>query len=352
MRAILLALVWGVELAGTVTTRSSGDDNRAGEMLQAELEANDLAAAAAEHETTQQLEAYADMYPEGSELRCALAYAARPAGPAGRRSKGCQVALSQKKKAMLVKATASMDALCTRYGRERVERAVADSPAGQAGVGSARCCEGCRHRLSALMASGPEEAEAPAEAAETAAGGAGEHATGHQAAPGEEAERNDNDPLDGASQETRIVVRMAMEIRRVNARCAVLEEQVGKKAKLDKQRVRRKKAKTKEVVADKAAGKRVADEPSTAVKPGKVGRNLKAPHARMKQELAVARKRQEVLEEALEEAVGNKLPESVVADLKQLDIKLQMKGGPKGAASGWLRDVYVINVVAEPPTPF
>jgi hypothetical protein len=143
-----------------------------------------------------------------------------------------------------------------------------------------------------------------------------------------------------------------MEIRRVNARCAVLEEQVGKKAKLDKQRVRRKKAKTKEVVADKAAGKRVADEPSTAVKPGKVGRNLKAPHARMKQELAVARKRQEVLEEALEEAVGNKLPESVVADLKQLDIKLQMKGGPKGAASGWLRDVYVINVVAEPPTPF
>ena len=89
MRAILLALIWCVELAGTMTTRSSGDDNRAGEMLQAELEAS---------ETTQQLEAYAEMYPEGSELRCALAYAARPAGPTGRHSKGCQVALSQKKK--------------------------------------------------------------------------------------------------------------------------------------------------------------------------------------------------------------------------------------------------------------
>ena len=106
MRAILLALVWCVELAGTVTTRSSGDDNRAGELLQAELEANDLAAAAAEHETTQQLEAYAEMYPEGSELRCALAYAARPAGPAGRRSKGCQVASSQKRYSGLVRAKA------------------------------------------------------------------------------------------------------------------------------------------------------------------------------------------------------------------------------------------------------
>ena len=117
MRAILLlALIWCVGLAETVTTRSDGDDNRAGRMLQVELEAGDLAAAAAEQETTQQLEAYAVMYPEGSELRCALAYAARPAGPHGRHSKGCQVALSQKKKAMLVKATASIDALCNRYG--------------------------------------------------------------------------------------------------------------------------------------------------------------------------------------------------------------------------------------------
>ena len=114
MRAILLALIWCVELGGTVTTRSSGDDNRAGEMLQAELEASDLAAAVVEHETTQQLEAYANMYPEGSELRCALAYAARPAGPAGWRSKGCQVAPSKKRQhALLVKATASIDALCT-----------------------------------------------------------------------------------------------------------------------------------------------------------------------------------------------------------------------------------------------
>ena len=106
MRAIFLALIWCVELAGTVTTRSSGDDNRVGEMLQVELEASDLAVAAVEHETTQQLEAYADMYPEGSELRCALAYAARPAGPAGRRSKGCQVASSQKLRTALVRVKA------------------------------------------------------------------------------------------------------------------------------------------------------------------------------------------------------------------------------------------------------
>jgi len=116
MRTILLALIWCVGLAETVTTRSDGDDNRAGQMLQTDLEAGDVAATAAEQETTQQLESYADMYPEGSELCCALAYAARPAGPHGRHSKGCQVALSQKKKAMLVKATASIDALCNRYG--------------------------------------------------------------------------------------------------------------------------------------------------------------------------------------------------------------------------------------------
>ena len=184
MRAILLlALIWCVGLAGTV----AGD--------------SDLAATAAEQETTQQLESYADMHPEGSELRCALAYAARPAGPHGRHGEGCQVALSQERRhALLVKATASIDALCTRYGREWVDRAVADSPAGQAGVGSAKCCIACRHRISALLERGPEEAE-------TAAGGAGEHATGHLAAPAEEAERNDNDPLDGASEETRNVVR-------------------------------------------------------------------------------------------------------------------------------------------------
>ena len=146
MRAILLALIWCVGLAETVTTRSDGDDNRAGQMLQTELEAGDLAAAAAEQETTQQLLSYADMYPEGSELRCALAYAAKPAGPHGRHSKGCQVALSQNRYALLVKATASIDALCTRYGREQ---AVVDSLAGQAGVGSAKCYIACRHRISA-----------------------------------------------------------------------------------------------------------------------------------------------------------------------------------------------------------
>ena len=117
MRAILLALIaliWCVGLAGTATTRGNGgggsgggDDKNAGQMLESEvLEAAGLAAAAAEQETSQHLELYAEMYPEGSELRCALAYAARPAGPRGRRSKGCQVASSQKLRTALVRVKA------------------------------------------------------------------------------------------------------------------------------------------------------------------------------------------------------------------------------------------------------
>ena len=66
MRAILLALIaliWCVGLAGTATTRGNGGggsggggDKNAGQMLESEvLEAADLAAAAAERETSQQL---------------------------------------------------------------------------------------------------------------------------------------------------------------------------------------------------------------------------------------------------------------------------------------------------------
>jgi hypothetical protein len=70
------------------------------------LEAADLAVAVAEQETSQQMGLYAEMYPEGSELRCALAYAAWPTGPGGWRSKGCQVASSQKRYSGLVRAKA------------------------------------------------------------------------------------------------------------------------------------------------------------------------------------------------------------------------------------------------------
>ena len=113
MPVILLALIWCVGLAGTATTRGNGGgsggggDKNAGQMLDSEvLEAAGLAAVAAEQETSQQLELYAEMYPEGSELRCALAYAARPTGPRGRRSKGCQVASSQKLRTALVRVKA------------------------------------------------------------------------------------------------------------------------------------------------------------------------------------------------------------------------------------------------------
>ena len=117
MRAILLALIeliWCVGLAGTATTRGNGGggsggggDKNAGQMLESKvLEAADLAAVVAERETSQQLGLYAEMYPEGSELRCALAYGARPAGPGGQRSKGCQVASSQKRYSGLVRAKA------------------------------------------------------------------------------------------------------------------------------------------------------------------------------------------------------------------------------------------------------
>jgi hypothetical protein len=102
MRTILLALIWCARLVGIVTTRSDGGDNRVGQILQTELEAGDLAAVVAEQETTQQLLSYADVYPVGSKLRCALAYAARPTGPHGRRSKGCHVALSQKRYAHVI----------------------------------------------------------------------------------------------------------------------------------------------------------------------------------------------------------------------------------------------------------
>ena len=95
---------------------------------------------------------------------------------------------------------------------------------GKHGWAAPSATKACMHRISALLERGPEEAE-------TAAEGAVEHAPGHQAAPADEAERNDNDPLDGASEETRNVVRMAVEIRRVNARCAALEEKVGKNEK-------------------------------------------------------------------------------------------------------------------------
>ena len=55
MRTILLALIWCMGLVETVTTRSDGDDNRAGQMLQVELEAGDLTTVAAEQETVDEV---------------------------------------------------------------------------------------------------------------------------------------------------------------------------------------------------------------------------------------------------------------------------------------------------------
>ena len=103
---------------------------------------------------------------------------------------------------MQVKASISMDTICETYGREAVDRAVADSPAGPVGLGSASCCQGCKHCLETLLQSAPEEAEtdeAPAAAAQMAAGGTG----GGQAADGA-AEPNENDLLTASATTARI----------------------------------------------------------------------------------------------------------------------------------------------------
>ena len=180
---------------------------------------------------------------------------------------------------MQVKASRSMDAICETYGREAVDRAVADSPAGRAGLGSASCCQGCKHRLETLLKSAPEEAEtdeAPAEAAQTAAGGTGEG----QAADGA-AEPNENDPLDGLSDDSKNLLRLEMELQRVTLKTTALELVVEKYGKADAQRARRKEKRTAENVAAKAAAKRAGKgvAPPTAVKLTKVGRNLKKPSA-------------------------------------------------------------------------
>ena len=185
---------------------------------------------------------------------------------------------------MQVKASRSMDAICETYGREAVDRAVADSPAGRAGLGSANCCQGCRHRLETLLKSAPEEAEtdeAPAEAAQTAAGGTGEG----QAADGA-AEPNENDPLDGLSDDSKNLLRLEMELQRVTLKTTALELVVEKYGKADAQRARRKEKRTAENVAAKAAAKRAGKgvAPPTAVKLTKVGRNLKKPSAAVRQE--------------------------------------------------------------------
>jgi hypothetical protein len=155
---------------------------------------------------------------------------------------------------MQVKASRSMDAICQTYGREAVDKAVADSPAGLAGLGSASCCQGCKHRLETLLKSAPEEAEtdeAPTEAAQTAAGGTVEG----QAADGA-AEPNENDPLDSLSDDSKNLLRLEMELQRVTLKTTALQLVVEKYGKADAQRARRKEKRTVENVAAKAAAKR------------------------------------------------------------------------------------------------
>jgi hypothetical protein len=126
-----------------------------------------------------------------------------------------------------------------------------------------------------------ETDEAPAEAAQTAAGGTGDG----QAADGA-AEPNENDPLDGLSDDCKNLLRLEMELQRVTLKTTALELVVEKYGKADAQRARRKAKRTAENVAAKAAGKgaEAGVAPSTVVKLTKVGRNLKNPSAVVRQE--------------------------------------------------------------------
>ena len=100
------------------------------------------------------------------------------------------------------------------------------------------------------------------------------------------AEPNENDPLDGLSNDCKNLLRLQMELQRVKLKTTALELAVEKYDKADAQRARRKEKRTSENVAAKAAEKRAEKgvAPPTAVKLTKVGRNLKKPSAAVRQE--------------------------------------------------------------------
>ena len=78
--------------------------------------------------------------PAQSKVQCAFAFevAARSVRT-GRSDTGCQVQ-SSKKKAQPVKCTHTVDGLCTRLGRAKVEAALRASPAGQPMRVTSMCC--------------------------------------------------------------------------------------------------------------------------------------------------------------------------------------------------------------------
>jgi hypothetical protein len=90
--------------------------------------------------------------PAQSKVQCAFAFevAARSV-QTGRSDKGCRVQSSSKKKNP-VKCTHTVDGLCIRFGRAKVEAALRASPAGQQMRGSSMCCRRCYDMFEKMMA--------------------------------------------------------------------------------------------------------------------------------------------------------------------------------------------------------
>ena len=90
--------------------------------------------------------------PAQSKVQCAFAFevAARSV-QTGRSDKGCRVQSSSKKKNP-VKCTHTVDSLCTRFGRAKVEATLRASPAGQQMRGSSMCCRRCYDMFEKMMA--------------------------------------------------------------------------------------------------------------------------------------------------------------------------------------------------------
>jgi hypothetical protein len=94
--------------------------------------------------------------PAQNKVQCAFAFevAARSV-QTGRSDKGYRV-LSSKKKKNPVKCIHTVDGLCTRFGRAKVEATLRASPAGQKMRVSSMCCRRCYDMFEKMMA----EAEA------------------------------------------------------------------------------------------------------------------------------------------------------------------------------------------------
>jgi hypothetical protein len=96
---------------------------------------------------------FAEMFdPAQSKVQCAFAFeVAGCSVRTGRSDKGGRVQSSNKKKNP-VKCTHTVDSLCTRFGRAKVEATLRASPAGQQMRASSMCCRRCYDMFEKMMA--------------------------------------------------------------------------------------------------------------------------------------------------------------------------------------------------------